>query len=98
MPASHTDEPSLNEFSNQNEGTSEQEDTITNSGSTDTNYVNSPLPEYQPLLQSTSVQPQNQVPGVKKFQRKQSTFVVTPVSILENDDVDASKPKLVSTL
>ena len=88
MPASHTDEPVLNEFSNQSDGTSEQEDTITNSGSTDTNYVNSPLPEYQPLLPSTH--------EVKKFQRKQSTFVVTPVSILEDDDVDTIKPKLVS--
>ena len=90
MPASHTEDPALNEFSNQSGGPSAQNSNLPIAGSTDTNYVDSHLAEYQPLQQSTH--------PVKKFQRKQSTFVVTPVSILENDDIDASKPKLVSLL
>ena len=49
--------------------------------------VDSSMPEYQPLLPST--------PAEKKYQRKQSTFVVTPVSLLDTDIQGASPVKVI---
>ena len=49
--------------------------------------VDTSMPEYRPLLQST--------PAEKKYQRKQSTFVVTPVSLLDTDIQGARPTKVI---
>lgn len=68
------------------------ENTSNIAGSVNRDYVDSPLPEYQPLLPST-----HQEDKKKTFKRKQSTFIVTPISLLEKDDFEANQHPLVST-
>lgn len=77
LPASQADENGFNQHSNHSEESIDTNSTSRNEISKGTDEVDSALQEYQPLLPSVQVD--------SKPQRKPSTFVVTPVSIIDNN-------------
>ena len=77
LPASQADENNFNHPSNHSEDSIDTNSTSQNETSKGTDEVDSALQEYQPLLPSVQID--------SKPQRKPSTFVVTPVSIIDNN-------------
>ena len=77
----------MNVSSNQNDESLTINDSLDAPDSKYTNDVDYSMPEYQPLLPSTHAD--------KKFVRKPSTFVVTPVSILDSN-AETSHPQQVN--
>ena len=80
LPASQADEQIYNQSSNHSEEPVENNPTSRHEEPKGNDDVDSSLQEYQPLLPSELVQ--------NKAKRKASTFVVTPVSIIENNVQD----------